>query len=363
MDEDIRYNVGLVGFWLFWISICILVCIAFFDMVVAVVLTMLIYLPLLLTVINIGNSILGTRRFEPFLMFGIIYGALLYAFLSGILSMKWLYNNIPYFDRYGKYAFWAFSAGFFIFCISLVIVGFYPKKVSPRIFGAARTAIIIGNIVNLLCALAWIMDDLMSIIFAWTYNLNILLLSVRYIKSAGKGGCRYKGGKKMYVFEDITKLETPIGYFSVLRGKENISFSVRKNRYDRPWGVCDKDNNYLGDIVVENNYEIVIDIGKLTAGLEYEIKFSDGVWRYNDSDEGTVCFSWVNNNYAVGIGCYDPNDDRPKRYILEVNKNKNGFIFKPVYNSTGEIVFKAAWVKIDGFDESDHETAIGFLLT
>lgn len=43
MNEDIRHNVGLVGIWLFLVSICFLVCIAFFDMGVAVVLSMLIY--------------------------------------------------------------------------------------------------------------------------------------------------------------------------------------------------------------------------------------------------------------------------------------------------------------------------------
>ena len=197
------------------------------------------------------------------------------------------------------------------------------------------------------------------------------------------------------IFENIIKLQTPVGYFSVISGDEMITFSVKRNGIDWPSGVTDDEGNMIGEIHTDTNYCIVIDADKLQTGKTYIVKFvaSTGCkWEFCDSDEHTTCYDSIIDSWAVGIGALDPNDQEKEdqawkysktkgflqknfiqeqpsydesnfvQYTVEVLDTYDGYRFKLFDHSLNRIIFEVAWVKIDKFPSIEYEGALGLWL-
>lgn len=194
------------------------------------------------------------------------------------------------------------------------------------------------------------------------------------------------------IFNNIKKLSTPVGFFSVYSGNENISFSVINNEFNIPYEVYNDNENLIGSISTNTNYEIKIETSKLKIGEEYRIQFSNGKFKYCDSDEHTSCYDAVIDGWVVGIGAYDPNDEEKfeqafcyskikgyleenyirtldkydetsfTKYTTEVCDDLNGFTFRIFDYSREFIFFSVAWVKVEEFQMIDYEEAIGLWL-
>ena len=197
---------------------------------------------------------------------------------------------------------------------------------------------------------------------------------------------------EIYKYQEITELTTPVGTFRVFSDEEKIPFSVNKNYFDIPYSVYDKNNNVIGTIHTETNFTIEISTSQLRIGKEYTISFDNGKWEYCESDEHTTCFNTVIDNWAVGIGAYDPNDQEKdnqawnysekmgflkQKYVMEppeYNETNftrhsvyslddcNGYKFKLYDYSQDKVTFEVAWVKIEEFPAIEYEGALGFWL-
>ena len=78
-----------------------------------------------------------------------------------------------------------------------------------------------------------------------------------------------------------------------------ILFSVRKNSYDVPYY----------DITTDTNYALDIDTNLLEINKQYNIVFSEGGLHFRGSDEHTESIVTTIENWSIGIGAYNPNDD------------------------------------------------------
>lgn len=149
----------------------------------------------------------------------------------------------------------------------------------------------------------------------------------------------------------------------------------------------------IGTIEANTNYEIVIDTATLEIGKKYIIHFSGGYWSCCASDQNTVCYCTTKDNWVVGIGAYDPNDEEKhrqaylyspkkgllknkmigypghfdesnfKEYLIERLPKGNGFRFILFKDHREKIYFPVAWVKADKNHIEDYKAAIGFWLT
>ena len=77
-----------------------------------------------------------------------------------------------------------------------------------------------------------------------------------------------------YIYEDVTELKTPVGYFFVTDGKVKIPFSIRKSTINVPYQIYDNNNQVIDEINIETNYDLVIDVNKIKLGCYYYISFS-----------------------------------------------------------------------------------------
>ena len=68
------------------------------------------------------------------------------------------------------------------------------------------------------------------------------------------------------IYENITELKTPVGYFFVTDGNVSIPFSVRKNTFDVPYHIYDNKRQVIGELNTETNFDLVIDTSKLKSG-------------------------------------------------------------------------------------------------
>lgn len=197
-----------------------------------------------------------------------------------------------------------------------------------------------------------------------------------------------------YIFENILQLDTPVGYFSVNHGRLKIPFSVKKNSYNVPYNIYDMKNEHILDTVqIETNYAIVIDVNEMKVGSLYSISFSNGQLKFCDSDEHTEAFTTTINNWSIGIGSYNPNDDEEydqaeeyskklgtyakgtiveppfydesklRKYRVWFSERANGFKFKLLDKSIEKIVFPVAWMKNDELESFYYEDALSFWLT
>lgn len=175
-----------------------------------------------------------------------------------------------------------------------------------------------------------------------------------------------------YIFENITELKNPVGYFFVTDGNVNIPFSIRKNTFNVPYQIYDDNHQVIDEINIETNYELVIDVNKIKLGYYY-IRFSNGTFSFGGSDEETESIVTTIENWSVGIGAYNPNDKelgqaidetRFVRYtVSSASELEEAFEFKLLDYSYPEIVFTVAWIENDNYDKDTYEDALVFWLT
>ncbi len=161
-----------------------------------------------------------------------------------------------------------------------------------------------------------------------------------------------------YIYENISSLPCPVGEFSVCYGKEKIPFSVRKNDYDVPYN----------DITTQTNYALDIDTKLLELGLQYDVVFSEGGLNFCCSDEHTESITNTIENWSVGIGSYDMNDDEdnPKKhkgYDVWRSEDNLGFSFILLDRTIEKITFLVAWIENKEALNVDYESVLDFWLT
>ena len=195
-----------------------------------------------------------------------------------------------------------------------------------------------------------------------------------------------------YVFQDTESLQTPVGAFVVTDGEKRIRFSVRKNECI-PRTYQSPDTGEMREIRTDTLYSIIIDTGILEIGKTYKIMFTAGSWKFCDGDEHTDCYFSIINDWAVGIGGYDPNDDEklrqafaytkqiglpdekkeiiaPERYDetkfvgyqIEVLDNCNGYAFTLLDRTWDKILFDVAWIQITKYSPDECEDALAIWL-
>ena len=193
-----------------------------------------------------------------------------------------------------------------------------------------------------------------------------------------------------WICENMRKLETPVGSFCVSDGVNNLHFSICSNYMNYPYEVYDENIAVVGKIETKTNYRIAIPTANMIIGREYTISFSDGKWCLCDEDENTTCYDTVIDNWAVGIGAFDPNrqskeyqrfDYEYKRklgiglerifeydesdfdyYTVDVLDDYSGYTFKLFDYSEEYIYFQVAWVEIKEYKPIEYEYALGIWL-
>lgn len=196
------------------------------------------------------------------------------------------------------------------------------------------------------------------------------------------------------VYENITKLQTPVGFFCVSDENGLIPFSVERYTLQRPYEVTDDDENVIGHIIIDTPYLISLDVDTLQTGKEYIVKFmpnGECQWEYCDSDEDSTSYSTRIGEWVIGIGGYDINTwskyKQRLQYSIEQGyvKNDSGFLVDPpeydetklvgyiadaldsldgyqfrVIDSHFKIIrFSVAWVKVDQYPVIEYENALG----
>lgn len=195
-----------------------------------------------------------------------------------------------------------------------------------------------------------------------------------------------------YIFKNIRQLKTPIGYFAIY-DREAIPFSVTRNLFNLSSQVYNERGNIIGEIHTETNYTIELAAKDLEIGQEYHINFSAGTWKYCNSGQNTTCLCTIIDNWAVGIGAYDPTDSEKQQqqwaysrqhgfleygnlteppaydesqfsaYTVCETEDSSGFRFRLIDRTMEQITFEVAWVKIDKYPTIEYESALGFWLT
>ncbi len=201
--------------------------------------------------------------------------------------------------------------------------------------------------------------------------------------------------KKEYIFENIKKLQTPVGFFEIESAGEKTAFSVKKNIVNMPVEITDENSRKKGKIAAKTNYSIIIDAAKLQLNKDYSINFKSDhecVWKFCDSDEHTTCYNSIINGWFVGIGANDPNDETKTQqslnyseenaffgghvikeppeydetaftaYTVDVLELFNGYRFKLFDYSISQIHFEVAWLKKGKFADIEYENALGMWL-
>ena len=85
-----------------------------------------------------------------------------------------------------------------------------------------------------------------------------------------------------YVFENIKRLETPVGYFSITDGEKEMPFSVKKCTYTV--NIYGESDEILREIFVDTSYAVEIKTFDYEIGKIYKFAFSS-VLEEVDGDE------------------------------------------------------------------------------
>ncbi len=154
--------------------------------------TLIFVLPFYLTYRNIRNSITGEKKRERLLVFGAFIGAVFYVLLALGADAFVSGKNASFIHSNGGIA--AVCGFIVLLTAALVIVGFYADKVKKSLLFAAIAVTAAANAMFIF-ATAYIgikvMPKAASVgsftVFFWVvYNVDLLILSVRYIKGALK---------------------------------------------------------------------------------------------------------------------------------------------------------------------------------
>ena len=162
-----------------------------------------------------------------------------------------------------------------------------------------------------------------------------------------------------YIYTDITEISCPVGTFSVCHNNTKIPFCVRKNGYAVPYY----------DITTETNYALDIDTNLLEINKQYNIVFSEGGLHFRGSDEHTESLTNTIENWSIGIGSYDMNDnyfrtnEPHKGYDVWRSEDNLGFSFVLLDRSIDKITFLVAWIEHSADKDIDYEDALDFWLT
>ncbi len=190
--------------------------------------------------------------------------------------------------------------------------------------------------------------------------------------------------------ENLKELVTPCGVITIVDKNNNcIPFTVRKNLFDCPYSF----KNTQGETVTlhtDTNYEIVIKTSDLEKGVMHQIRLKGTQLVYGDSDEHTECISGCSNGYCIAIGTWLPNDDeklqqaeeysekmgflkynsiieppqydtsRFKEYDVEMSDDCSGYSFYLIDDTISEIFFSVAWIKSNGVDDLEYESAVQY---
>ena len=191
----------------------------------------------------------------------------------------------------------------------------------------------------------------------------------------------------------LKKLVTPCGVITIVDKNNNcIPFAVQKNPYDCPYSF----KNAQGQTVTlhtDTNYKIGIKTSDLQKEVTHQIVLKGAQLRYGDSDEHTECISGCSNGYCIAIGTWLPNDDEKlrqaedysermgflkrnsiieppqydtskfKEYDVEMSDDCSGYTFYLIDDTISEIFFSVAWIKSNGVDELEYESAVQFWTT
>ena len=193
--------------------------------------------------------------------------------------------------------------------------------------------------------------------------------------------------------KNLKKLVTPCGVITIVDKNHNcIPFAVQKNPFDCPYSF----KNAQGQTVTlhtDTNYKIVIKTSDLQKEVTHQIALKGAQLRYGDSDEHTECISGCSNGYCIAIGTWLPNDDEKlwqaedysermgflkrnsiieppqydtskfKEYDVEMSDDCSGYTFYLIDDTISEIFFSVAWIKSNGVDELEYESAVQFWTT
>ena len=193
--------------------------------------------------------------------------------------------------------------------------------------------------------------------------------------------------------KNLKKLVTPCGVITIVDKNNNcIPFAVQKNPFDCPYSF----KNAQGQTVTlhtDTNYKIVIKTSDLQKEVTHQIVLKGAQLRYGDSDEHTECISGCSNGCCIAIGTWLPNDDEKlwqaedysermgflkrnsiieppqydtsklKEYDVEMTDDCSGYTFYLIDDTISEIFFSVAWIKSNGVDELEYESAVQFWTT
>ena len=193
--------------------------------------------------------------------------------------------------------------------------------------------------------------------------------------------------------KNLKKLVTPCGVITIVDKNNNcIPFAVQKNPFDCPYSF----KNAQGQTVTlhtDTNYKIVIKTSDLQKEVTHQIVLKGAQLRYGDSDEHTECISGCSNGCCIAIGTWLPNDDvklwqaedysermgflkrnsileppeydtsKFKEYDVEMTDDCSGYTFYLIDDTISEIFFSVAWIKSNGVDELEYESAVQFWTT
>ena len=193
--------------------------------------------------------------------------------------------------------------------------------------------------------------------------------------------------------DDLKELSTPCGAITVVDAHHNrVPFTLRKNLFDCPYHFKDSAGNTVA-LSTDTNYNLVIKASALTKGAEYRITLEGTQLEYGDSDEHTECVSGCSNGYCIAIGTWLPNDDEKEQQAYEYSKKKgflkynfaeappqydtskfvkydaemlrdySGFSFYLIDDTVSELFFPVAWIKSNGIDDLEYESAVQYWTT
>lgn len=193
--------------------------------------------------------------------------------------------------------------------------------------------------------------------------------------------------------EIIKELITPNGKVTVINENgKRIPFMLRKNLFDCSYDYEDATGKIVA-LNTDTNFDLVIKTSDLTKGEIYRIALQGTKLEFGDSDERTECVSGCSNGYCVALGAYLPNDEEKveqyeahlekinsadeasiqepfeyntkdfTEYDVEMLADCSGFVFYLIDDTIPEIKFKVAWIKSDGSNDLEYESAVQFWTT
>ncbi|MBE6882700.1 MAG: hypothetical protein E7489_06825 [Ruminococcaceae bacterium] len=188
-----------------------------------------------------------------------------------------------------------------------------------------------------------------------------------------------------FIYENIKRLETPVGYFSITDEGREMPFSVKENAYSV--NIYGENGEVLKEVFADTCYAVVIKTADYKIGKTYKYSFSS-VLEEIDGDEPQHSRYGIIGNCAVGIGMNNPNEwdeleqcykyskktgaeneliEPPfydetgfQLYSMRYSEDGKGFYFKLLDRSRKEICFEAAWMTAGKYSIEDCEDAVDF---